>query len=151
MGNSRKRRRMLPEEKEALNRELLPVYEQVAVYKEAFDLLVFVYRMTPGMRRDYRFTLGEEMKLTLQDMMEHIYEANKTRPKSDLIYAALSSSYRAKVLYRMMDELSLLRDWQCVEYIRRLASISKQLTAWYNYEKRKEQQKEKTTAPTGGA
>ena len=132
------RRRLAPADKQLLNTELLPERDNVRVYKDAFDLLLFVYRTTVTMRREYRFTLAEEMKRTLQQLLTSIYEAKKTAPRPPFISEALHSCYEAKVLYRVMDELHLLKDWQCVTYIKQLSSISKQLTNWFKFEKKKE-------------
>ena len=144
-------RRLTKEEKEKLNLELLPERDHVQVYKDSFDLLVFVYRTTASMSREYRYTLAEEMKHSLQQLLTAIYEAKKTTPRTALIMEAMHWTYEAKVLYRTMDELHLLKDWQCAVYILQLASISKQLTAWHRYETRKEKENDKKdTAPAGG-
>ena len=131
-------RRLAEEDKRQMNLELLPERDNVRVYKDAFDLLLFVYRTTATMRREYRFTLAEEMKRALQQLLTSIYEAKKTTPRSRFIMEAMHWCYEAKVLYRLMDELHLLRDWQCVTYIKQLSSISKQLTNWFKFEKKKE-------------
>lgn len=134
-------------EKRQLNNELLPVMQNVQVYKDTFDLLVFVYRTVTGMNREYRFTLGEEMKRTLQQLLTSIYEARKQQPpRSARLEESLHWCYEAKVLYRVMDELGLLKNTRCSVYIRYLASISKQLNAWYKYE----QKNEKKDAPATG-
>jgi len=154
MADKKRRRfhsRLSPEEKAKLNVELLPERDYVQVYKDTFDLLVFVYQTTTTMNRDYRYTLAEEMKHTLQQLLTSIYEAKKTTPKSALLIEALHWVYEAKVLYRVMDELSLLKDWQCVNYIHQLATISKQLTAWHNYEKKKENVNNQKNAPADGS
>lgn len=134
-------------EKQQLNSELLPVMQNVQVYKDTFDLLVFAYRTSAGMNREYRFTLGEEMKRTLQHLLTAIYEARKQQPpRATQLEKALHWCYEAKVLYRAMDELGLLKNWKCAVYIQYLASISKQLTAWYKYEQKHEK---KETPATG--
>ncbi|MBQ3361232.1 MAG: four helix bundle protein [Prevotella sp.] len=138
--------KLTPEQKAKLNVELLPERDNVQVYKDGFDLLLLVYRSTIGLKRDYRYTLGEEMKLTVQHLLASIYEAKKTTPRAALLSDALHWVYEAKVLYRVMDELKLLRDWQCSAYIHYLATISKQLTAWHKYERRKENEKKTTPA-----
>ena len=135
--------KLTPEEKAKLNVELLPERDNVQVYKDGFDLLLLVYKTTVGMNRAYRYTLGEEMKLTVQRLLAAIYEAKKSTPRAALLIDALHWLYEAKVLYRVMDELNLLKNWQCAAYINYLATISKQLTAWHKYEQRKETKQNK--------
>ena len=153
---SKKRRariRLTEEEKERLNPELLPIYDQVPVYKAAFDLLVFIYRSTEHMRHDYRNTLVEDMKYSVKDLLRRIYRAHKMTPRAPLIADAMESCLDAKIDYRVMDKLCLLRDWHYPEYIGGLSSISKQLMAWYHHEEKKEKEqkkKEENKAPPGG-
>lgn len=153
MAHSHPFSRLTPAEKSKLNVELLPERDNVQVYKDGFDLLLLVYRSTTGLHRDYRYTLGEEMKLNVQRLLAAIYEAKKTSPRAALLADALHWLYACKVLYRVMDELHLLRDWQCAGYIHYLATISKQLTAWHKYERRKEKENEneQINTPTGGS
>lgn len=144
-------KRMTPEEKAALNHELLPVLDNVQVYKDTFDLLVFVYRSATAMNREYRYTLGEEMKRTLQQLLTAIYEARRHQPpRTAWLEDALHWSYEAKVLYRTMDELNLLKNSTCAKYIQYLATISKQLTAWHRYEARKDRNSNGEETPAGG-
>lgn len=144
--------KLTDEDKQHLNKELLPVMDNVQVYKDTFDLLVFVYRSMSALNREYRFTLGEEMKRTLQSLLTSIYEAKKhPEPRSPLLVEALHWVYEAKVLYRVMDELGLLKSSKCAFYIHYLATISKQLTAWYKYEARKEKDHQDKTVPAGGS
>ena len=131
---------MTAEEREQQRQQLLPERTDVPVYKEAFDLLVFVYRTTVGMHRDYRFTLGEEMKRCLGELLTSIYEAKKNSDAAPCLGRALHHCYQAKVLFRVMSELRLLRGWHEAYYIVKLSAISKQLTAWHRYEKRKTKQ-----------
>lgn len=143
---------MSDEKKQQLNKELLPVLDNVQVYKDTFDLLVYVYRMSPEMNRDYRYTLGEEMKKALQQLLTAIYEAKKhLPPRSVLLEEAMHWCYEAKILYRIMDELNLLKSSKCAMYIHSLSSISKQLVAWHKYEvkKEKDNENELKDTPTG--
>ena len=117
---------------------LLPEREDMQVYKDTFDLLVFVYQTTVSMKREHRFTLAEEMKRAVTDLLTCIYEAKKNADfRVNMLDRAMHHTYRAKVLFRVMAELQLLKNWQMATYIEKLATISKQLTAWQRYEKRK--------------
>lgn len=143
--------KLTDEDKQRLNKELLPVMDNVQVYKDTFDLLVFVYRTISGMKREYRYTLAEEMKMTLQKLLATIYEARKHQPpRSPLLEEAMRWCYEAKVIYRTMDELSLLKSSKCAVYIHYLSIISKQLTAWHRYEIRKEKENDNQETPSDG-
>lgn len=132
--------KLTPEEREEQIQLLLPERKDVPVYKDTFDLLVFVYRTAVGMSRDHRFTLAEDMKRTLSELLTNIYGAKKSSDPLAHLERALHYSYHAKVLFRVMSELRLLKGWHESYYIIKLSSVSKQLSAWYRYEKRKTKQ-----------
>lgn|GEM_PF-4518096 len=72
-------------------------YENLPVYKATFDLLLMVYRRTPRMQRDYRYTLGEEAKRALQEVISCIYQAN-LRDEGKLVYIpGLSGAFQGAV------------------------------------------------------
>ena len=82
-------------------------YENLPVYKATFDLLLMVYRRTPRMQRDYRYTLGEEAKRALQEVISCIYQANlrdegKLRGRGTIwcVSRCCSASWRACASFR---------------------------------------------------
>ena len=148
---SQYQQKLSDEEKHQYNKELLPVLDNVQVYKDTFDLLVFVYRTSTVMNREYRFTLAEEMKRTLQQLLTSIYEARRHQPpRTRWLEEAMHWCYEAKVLYRTMDELNLLKNSRCAVYIRYLATISKQLTAWHKYELKRDKDSHDKETPADG-
>lgn len=40
----------------------MAIYENLPVFKQSYDLLIDIYGMAKNMSRDYRFTIGEELK-----------------------------------------------------------------------------------------
>ncbi|MDI9604878.1 MAG: four helix bundle protein [Bacteroidota bacterium] len=114
-------------------------YENLPVYKVTFDLLLFVYKHTVKMQREYRFTLAEEMKMALQEMLMAIYRANVVKDKAQHISQARQELVRVRVLFRLMRELQQLSPKQTVTIMEQVASISKQLTAWEKFARREKE------------
>lgn len=119
-------------------------YENLPVYKLTFDLLLEVYRRTPRMQRDYRYTLGEEAKHALQDVIACIYQAN-LRKEGKLVYIprARDSLVRFKVLFRLMESLNQLSKKDIVLMGDMIADISTQLQKWEAYVRASENKTEK--------
>ena len=109
-------------------------YENLPVYKATFDLLLMVYRRTPRMQRDYRYTLGEEAKRALQEVIRCIYQAN-LRDEGKLVYIPRARDYlvRFKVLFRLMESLRQLSDKDVVLMGDQVADVSAQLQKWEAY------------------
>lgn len=109
-------------------------YENLPVYKQTYDLLLMVYQRTPRMQRDYRYTLGEEAKRSLQDVISCIYQAN-LRQEDKLVYIpkARDGLVRFKVLFRLMESLNQLSRKDIVLMGDLVADISLQLRKWEAY------------------
>lgn len=45
----------------------MAIYENLPVFKLSYDLLIDIYGMAKNMPRDYRFTIGEELKRRVMD------------------------------------------------------------------------------------
>ena len=47
----------------------MALYENLPVFKVAYDLLLETYKMTKNMQRDYRYSIGEKLKEVLQGVL----------------------------------------------------------------------------------
>ncbi len=108
-------------------------YEQLPVYKDSYRLLTFIYIYTRRINRQYRYTLAEELKKACQEILIQIYEANTSVDKVSHIKEAMRWLVRVRILFRILRDLNQLSEKQIVRIIDEIASISKQLTAWYKY------------------
>ncbi len=108
-------------------------YEQLPVYKDTYHLLIFIYQYTKRINRQYRYTLIEELKKACQEILIRIYEANTSEERVCHIKEAMRWLIRVRVLFRVLRDLNQLSERQIVQIIDKIASISKQLTAWHKY------------------
>lgn len=47
----------------------MAIYSNLPVYRESYDLLVEFFRFTKDFSREYKFTLGESIKLVLKVLL----------------------------------------------------------------------------------
>lgn len=111
-------------------------YENLPVYKATFDLLLQVYRISSGMQRDYRFTLAEQLKLRLQELLSLIYKANICTDKLSAINECRDKLVEVRVLFQLAQELHQLKDKQSAQLSIMMSDISKQLQQWESYFKK---------------
>ncbi len=120
-------------------------YEQLPVYKDSYHLLMFIYKYTSRINRQYRYTLAEEIKKACQEILISIYNANTTKEsKTIYIVKAKDELIRVRILFRIMRDLNQLSEKQIVQIIDKISSISKQLTAWHKYVLGREQNNKQT-------
>ena len=116
-------------------------YENLPVYKSTFDLLLQVYRISGNMQRDYRFTLGEQLKLQLQKLLVLIYQANICDDKLKAIGACRHQLVEVRILFQLAQELNQFRDKQSAQLSIKVSDISKQLQQWESYFKKQTEKK----------
>ena len=56
-------------------------YNQLPVFKASYDLLLEIFRSSRNMQREYRYTLGEELKKEMMQLLMCVYRANLSRGK----------------------------------------------------------------------
>lgn len=55
----------------------MATYDNLPVYKTSYDLLLELFKIANNFSRDYKFTLGEQIKKETLEMIIFIYKANK--------------------------------------------------------------------------
>lgn len=110
----------------------MAIYENLPVYKQSYDLLLEVYGMSKNMSRDYRYTIGEELKKKVMDLMVHIYYANGStgEDKVQCLKKARKYMVEIKLYIRLLTDLKQISVRKLAELTERTESISKQLSAW---------------------
>jgi len=108
----------------------MATYDHLPVYKESYDLWVLVFNVCRNMQRDYRYTLGENLKKELVDMLVHIYRANCRYQKTEQIAQARENLEIVKLMWRLCNELKQIPLKTFALASEKLENISRQLTAW---------------------
>lgn len=82
------------------------------------------------MQRDFRYSLGEQVKRSTMDMLVLIFKANKSHSKAAYISEAREKLVEVQVLLRVFSDTRQLSDKQFAMFMEYVVSISKQLAAW---------------------
>ncbi|PLX21396.1 four helix bundle protein [Candidatus Parcubacteria bacterium] len=105
-------------------------YDHLPVYKTSYDLLLFVFQITKDMNREYKYTLGQEIKKETVEMISYIYRANSRMDKKDLIGKSIENIEVIKLYFRLLKDLKQINLKKMVYITEKIESISKQLNAW---------------------
>ena len=110
-------------------------YDNLPVYKAAYDLLQSVYEKTGNVPRDVRFTLVETLKNELTEIIVLIYKANATPDKLPHIERARDLIVSVKVRLRLLNDLRHINVKLYAQFSEQVESVSKQLASWQKYVK----------------
>ena len=108
-------------------------YDNLPVYKAAYDLLQSVYEKTGNVPRDVRFTLVETLKNELTEIIVLIYKANSTPDKPPPIERARDLIVSVKVRLRLLNDLRHINVKLYAQFSEQVESVSKQLASWQDY------------------
>ena len=112
------------------------IYDNLPVYKATYDLLLQVFRMNRNFQRDYRYTLGENVKNELIALLVCIYQANSTAQKSVHLQKAREHVVVVKLQIRLLMDLKQINLKQYATAAEQIESVSKQLAAWHKSSER---------------
>ena len=109
----------------------MALYNQLPVYKASYDLLLQLFQISKNMERDYKFTLGENIKNEATALIIQIYKANTQQDKREFLLLAKEKVEVIRLLLRIYKDLKQLSVQQYVTVSEQLESVSKQVNAWY--------------------
>lgn len=108
----------------------MALYTNLPIYKAAYMLMTTVSSMMPHMSRDCRYSLGQEMRRKIMDIIVMIYRANRIRHKIPIISEMRETLLEVQVYIRLMSDLKYISMKKYALLIEQTAGMSKQLASW---------------------
>lgn len=108
-------------------------YQNLPVFKDAYDLLLRVFEAGRTLPREFRYTIGEDLKKVMLTMLLGIFRANRTRDKRGDVSACREHIETVKIYLRILHDLKQLPLKKYVVLAERCEAVSKQLAAWDKY------------------
>jgi len=109
----------------------MSLYTNLSVYKVSYDLLLEIFKLTKNFSREYKYTIGEDLKKENIEMILKIYKANSSFEKrKKRISLARENIETIRLLIRILKDLKEVNLKRFIALSEKIESISKQLTAW---------------------
>ena len=108
----------------------MATYDNLPVYKKTYDLLIQLFRIGQNMERDYKFTIGENLKKEVIELIMNVYRANSRTEKTPLIEAARENTEVVRLLLRLLQDMKQISLNEFVSVNEKIEDISKQLSYW---------------------
>ncbi len=106
-------------------------YDQLPVYKETYDLSIHFYRSSQTIKREYRYTIGEELKRRIDRILTCVYLANRNHDKEQYLLEARECIEIVKLKIRQLHDLHQMPIRNMARFSLSIENISKQLAAWH--------------------
>jgi len=103
---------------------------ELPVYKATYDLLLAIFRMVKNFSKEYKYTLGENLKKETIDLLVLIYRANSVREKFDVLQSAREQVEIIRLMIRLIKDLHQINLDKFVFLNQNIENVSKQLSGW---------------------
>lgn len=110
----------------------MAVYTDLPLYEECYQLFLQFTQLSQKMQRDFRYSIGEDVKRAIMTMIVDVYKANYKKNNNALMWVedAQMRLVEIKVMLRMLNELRQLPDRHFALLVEREVVIGGQLDKW---------------------
>ena len=110
----------------------MATYDNLPVYKASYDLLLEIFIFSKNMDKEYKYTIGDDLKKETTAMITNIYRANCSQNKKELIQGGRRNLEVIRLYLRLIKDLKQISLLKFVKINEIIESISKQLNFWQN-------------------
>ena len=105
---------------------------ELPIYRDTYKLILALFELTQHFSKEYKYSLGQDIKRDAICLVRSIYRANRNLQKREYIEEFLDNFEILKLELRICADLKLFSVKQQAEITVLLESIGKQATAWKN-------------------
>lgn len=102
------------------------------VYKDTYNLSLKIFEYTKDFSREYKYSLGQDMKSDVLKLMRSIYRANKSFKKREHLEKFLDDFEILKLEIRLAGDMKILSVKKQATLVSLMEEIGKQITGWRN-------------------
>ncbi|MCX7023448.1 MAG: four helix bundle protein [Spirochaetes bacterium] len=110
----------------------MALYYDLPVFKDVYKLTLLLFTLTQNFAREYKFTLGQDMKRDCLQLVRSIYRANKATTKEEYLERFLDDFEVLKLEARLCVDLKLITIKKQADLALLMEGIGKQITGWRN-------------------
>jgi hypothetical protein len=110
----------------------MALYDELPVYRDVYCLILKLFEYTKSFPREYRYTLGQDLKRDSMVLVRSIYRANKSKDKREFLETFLDDYELLKLEIRLCVDMKILSMKKQAELAMLMESIGKQVTGWRN-------------------
>lgn len=111
----------------------MALHTELPVYRDTYKLLQKIYEVTKNFSKEYRYTLGEDMKRDAMQLVRNIYRANKYKNERKAHLERFLDDFELMRLeMRLCADMRLLTLKKHAELLELMSSVAKQIMGWRN-------------------
>ena len=108
----------------------MSLHQDLPVYKASYDLLLEIFRFTKDFSKEYKYTIGENIKKETLELLTLIFRANSKTDKLTTLQDARERIEVIRLFVRLMKDLQQINLKRFAQINQQIEEVSKQLTGW---------------------
>ena len=110
----------------------MALYYDLPVYRDTYQLILKIFECTKDFPKEYKYTLGQDMKRDALQLVRSIYRANKSAHKKEHLETFLDEFELLKLEIRLCSDMKVLPFKKQAELSLLMDGIGQQVTGWRN-------------------
>ncbi len=111
------------------------LYDELPVYKASYDLLIEIFKFVRNFSKEFKYTIGENLKTEGIELIKLIYQANASRDKVERIRQAREKIEMLRLYLRLMKDMRQINIPKFVFINEKIEVVSRQLIGWQKSQK----------------
>ena len=107
------------------------LHYELPVYKDTYQLVMKIFECTKNFSKEYKYTIGADLKKDAMQLLRTIYKANRSSGKKELLEVFLDEFELVKMQIRLCVDLKVMPLRAQASLAQMLDSIGKQITGWH--------------------
>ncbi|MBU6426743.1 four helix bundle protein [Patescibacteria group bacterium] len=108
----------------------MALYYTLPIYKSSYKLAFLLFDASTHFAREYKYTVGQQLKDEAMKLVKNVYRANKAIDKNCAINEARENAEMIRLMVRLMKDFNQLSLKKFLEINLCIEDVSKQLTSW---------------------
>ena len=100
------------------------------MYRDTYKLILKIFEYSKDFPKDYKYTLGQDMKRDALKLVRSIFRANKSIQKKEYLDEFMDDFELIKLEIRLCTDMKVLPIKKQAELSLLMDSIGKQITGW---------------------
>lgn len=109
-------------------------YSQLDVYKSSYKLLNEIFLHTKTLNKEYKYTLGEDIKKRCFNILVTIYKINRKKDRLALIDISLDDIEFIRLAIRLLMDLKVLNNKKFTILNIQIEEVKVQFEKWHRFE-----------------
>lgn len=108
----------------------MAIHHQLPIYKEVYELLKLATTITKNMPKDFKASIGGEIRSLIVSCVILIARANASQDKTPHLTTLLEHIHTAEILFRLSKDMRFISTGQYATAISLTDAIGKQANGW---------------------